>query len=373
MSNKELTELVEVEAHPPKLSVNFEAMKEALTAEVAKYGDVVVTEDTISEARDAAKQINATRKAIDQVRKERRREAMAPIEKFDADMKALTGICDDARSKITSQIEQFDQQRLQDCERMVHEAMAAAWDEKDVVVDYRRSRVDDLVKLGNLTNKGNLTKSAKDTITARASEDRALQDRVKMRLLELENRSYRAGLSAPLTQDHVHQWLESDDETYEKQLQRILDAEIQREEQAEARRRKQWERERAQEEEARRRREEAERAASEGAPESADDVGAEPPETEHQQCVTAQGSETVGVDPAVPGGDRTDSFPPAKGGTPSESPSRQQVSVYCTFDTAVPPTVTDQQIEAELRRKLQAAGIKSLSSVQIRRHREEAA
>ena len=355
-----LTDMVKVDVQLPALTVNFDAMKKALTDEVAKYGDVVVTLETISDAREKAKDINATRKVIDQVRKDRRKEAMAPIEEWDKQMKTLTGICDDARGKITSQIEQFDKNRLETCERLLRTELAEAWDELEVEESQQRARVDDLVKLGNLTGKDNLTQATRQMVQARAGEDRSRQDKVRMRLLELENRSYRAGLSAPLTADHVHQWLEADDDTYEHQLQRILDAEVKREEQAKAARQRQLEQEQARreaDEKARAERQEREHRAQQEeqarqgglAPEPAATGKPEPKQNEPEQA-------------------RSEPAPAGKQGNSEPTPTgKQAVTVVCTFETSVGDSVTDQQIEAELRRKLEAAGITTLSSVQINR------
>ena len=354
-----LTDLVKVDVQLPALTVNFDAMKKALTDEVARYGDVVVTPETIGDAREKAKEINATRKMIDQVRKDRRREAMAPIEEWDGQMKSLTGICDEAREQITSQIERFDQERMEECERLLTDALSKAWDRLEVDSGQRRAVIADLVKLGNLTDKANLTKAAQQAVETRAQEDRSRQDKVRMRLLELENRSYRAGLAAPLTADHVYQWLEADDDTYEHQLQRILDAEVKREEQAAAARQREQ-----QQEQARREAEEKARA-----------------EREQRQATEQASAPDTAKAPAGPGSEQATSPVETPAGATQEAPrpsaapagsGRHAVTVTCTFETAVPGSVTDQQIEAELRRKLEAAGITSLAGVRIQRAEEAA-
>jgi hypothetical protein len=65
-------------------------------------------------------------------------------------------------------------------------------------------------------------------------DDKGAENRTKMRLLELENQSYKAGLKAPLTRDHVATFLFATDEEYQQRLDAMLQSEVRRQEQAEA-------------------------------------------------------------------------------------------------------------------------------------------
>jgi hypothetical protein len=103
-----LQSLIAITSVPAKLEVNFEALSKALRAEVARYEGVVVTLDTVTEARKLAAELNAVAGVIDKKRKEEVAKASEPVRKFDQRMKDLAGIALEERAKITAQIERCD-------------------------------------------------------------------------------------------------------------------------------------------------------------------------------------------------------------------------------------------------------------------------
>jgi hypothetical protein len=261
------------------------------------------------------------------------------------------------------------------------------WAELDVAEEFRQAEFDDLVMVSAVTKAGSLAGKQKTILQNRCRDDRRIQDRTERRLLELENASLRAGLSAPLTRDHVEHFLFADDERYSRELERILTAEVQRQEEAEKRMRERIEREakqkaeaerasiRAQEEarareEARKRheKEEAERRArgkcdgNHGAPRCAD-----------PECWLGHKPE-----PATPTGQvrqRLGGLPRDTKWEPQESPARQGRApsttmtrprqVVAQFSVHAPAAISDAAIVAECRRVMEAAGITTLEDVYV--------
>ncbi|TQE98645.1 MAG: DUF1351 domain-containing protein [Spiribacter salinus] len=317
----EMQNLIRIDTQPAVLDVNLEQLEKALDERLAQY-ETVVTEDGLKDAKATATEINKLRGELASRRKAAADEAKAPIVAFEQQIKALESKCEDTRQGILSQVQQYESQVREQARDMLHELRAELWDDFGVEEHHQRAEYEDLVNLSAVTSTGKLAKAPRETLQARVREDEARQDKVRRRLLELENASYRAGLSAPLTQDHVHRVLEADDDTYESEVNRILEAELKREQVA---------RQREQE------RQEREATAKAPEPQAAPAQDPEPktaPEPEPRKA----------------------------------APGKQAITVTATFHIEVSDTATDEQVESALRGKMKAAGFNSLASVQINRH-----
>lgn len=351
-----MQELITIQNQPALVEVNFEELKKHLATELEKY-NVVVTQDTVKDAKALATELNATKREIAKRKKEEYGRATAGANQFKDSMKELETMCEDGRQKLLAQVQKFEDETRQLGYDLMVELRAKLWDSLGVNDEFRRATIDEPVPLSAVTTKGNLSASAKNTIEARVNADRALQDQTEMSLLKLENQSYKAGLSAPLNRGHVEHFLFAEDEEYSQKLDALMQSELQREEVAQQRMRDQMEREQReaerQKEAATQRAERAKAASQEPLGKPAGSQAPEPSEYERQpeQPERAQTSQ------AEPG--------PAQ-------PGRVPVTVQCTFNVNVPASTTDAAIEAELRRVLEKAGIKTLDTVEVFRRQEAA-
>lgn len=229
-------EQLNITTHPAELAVNYSTVSAGLDKQLAYYRALVVTPDNIQDAKKSATEVNRFAADIDKRRKDAVREVSKPIKDFEDQMKALHAQCKDARQTIVDQVARFEDQVREQAEQLLIAALDALWDKHDLQPDYRRAEYVDLITLSAVTGTGKLAKAPRDAIESRVRDDKALQDRVERRLIELERDSYRAGLDAPLTRAYVESFLFADDDTYARQLQRLIDAELQRQQQAAARR-----------------------------------------------------------------------------------------------------------------------------------------
>lgn len=332
--------MIHVSGVPAKLSVNFEEIEARLEKELEKYR-IVVTADTVTDARKVMAEMNKIAKEIDTRRKEEVAKVSAPIKQFDEQMKQLVGMCKDGRQAIADQVARFEDETRERVRELLIELRDELWEQAAVREEFRKAVIDELVIVSNLTPTGNLTAKARIAVKDMVSRDREQQQRVDRRLLELENASYRAGLKAPLTRDHVAPFLLWDDEeAYNAELERIIQAELSRQEAAEARMREEIEREHRFREEQERR--EAERKqAAEQVETRQSSAPAPPPHEPPIPAVPRQG-------PPAPGADK----------------GMVEWVVRATFKTEVPSHICAADLERELRRKLvEKAGLKKLDSV----------
>ena len=316
---------ITINSTPAALSINFEDLREAIEQDVAKY-DVIVTADGVADAKKTASELNAKAKEIDTKRKAAIAEVSAPIKTADEQMKDLVEIYRNGRQKILDQIEKFEDETRRDVDKKLSDLRDDLWQGNNIEPEFRNAEYSDQVKISALTKTGNLTAAAKREVESRVRADKALQDQTERRCMDLENRSFRAGLKEPLTRDHVAHFLLADADEYEAGIDRILNAEVQRQERIET----------AERERQKRQDERAARTEPEPTPATAPAPGPAP--------ATQQ---------AAP-------EPPAPAPT-----GKIAWSVRCTFRLEVSDHISGDQIERELRRVLeQKAGITTLDSVQ---------
>lgn len=319
-----MQELITIEAKPALMSVNFDELKEHLSKELEQY-DVVVTVDTVKDAKKLCTELNATKKEISDKRKEAVAEASAPVKAFDEKMKELEKMCSDGREKLKDQIDKFENETRKKLHALLLEHLAASYTKNKVSEEFQNVIVDDLVAISAITAKGNLTAKAKSAVEERAMNARQWQDQTETRLLKLENASYKAGLAAPLNRGHVETFLFETDEVYEQRLAALFETELEREKVAKEEMRKKVQAE------------QSAPIAQEPAPIAQEQVAAPPHDPE--------------------------AYKPQEG---------VEVMITCCFKTVVPEQVTDERIQNAVTEKLAQAGFNSLESVIVTRAQKAA-
>lgn len=363
-----MQELIRIDSAPARLAVNFDEIRAALAQELERY-NVVVTADTVADAKKLATELNKTATEIDRRRKEEVAAVSEPVRQFDEQMKELVVMCKDGRQSLLDQVKKFEDETRETARSLLVIARAELWDGMGVEPEFQSAEFDDLILLTSVTAKGNLSAKARNELEKRAAADKAMQDRTRMRLLELENESFRAGLSAPLTRDHVAAFLFTDDGKYRAELDRIMAAEKWREEEAQRRMREKLEREQA-EAERRRQAEEARRQREEEAMRQRT-TQQEAPAAAPQPEPVAEATKPAEARP-VQAAPATAPRPSAAAAVPPPAPGRASVIVTAEFITQVPAGVSDEAIERELRKVMVRAGITTLQSVKISRRSEAA-
>lgn len=230
----ETTALISVSTTPAAIAFNYEETRAWLENELERY-DVVVTADTLTGSKKLATELNKLATEIGKRRREAVAEVSGPIKDFEGKAKSLEQMCKDGRQRILNQVKKFESETLAKAGKRIHERAIDEWHFHGVDPEFRKATFDDLIKLTALTKTGKLAAATLHEISRRVTVDKQLQQQTEMRLLQLENQSYRAGLSAPLTRAHVETFLFTPDEEYEGRLNAVFEAEFQREKVAQER------------------------------------------------------------------------------------------------------------------------------------------
>ncbi|GEK06126.1 DUF1351 domain-containing protein [Schleiferilactobacillus harbinensis] len=114
-----------VEFTPASLAIqNYDAMVEQTKAIAAKYDNLMITERTLKAAKQSRADLRKFRTAIEDKRKEVRREYAKPYNDFKDRVDALTGIIDDAIAPIDQGVKELDERKRQERENKVKEEIA---------------------------------------------------------------------------------------------------------------------------------------------------------------------------------------------------------------------------------------------------------
>lgn len=93
------------------VSFNYEELRQELTAKVDMYKGLIVTEDTMTEAKDTRAKLNKVKEALDSKRIEVKKAYLEPYADFEAKMKSLVSIVDEVVLIIDTQVKGFENQK----------------------------------------------------------------------------------------------------------------------------------------------------------------------------------------------------------------------------------------------------------------------
>ncbi len=106
--------ITDLSALPQVIETNGEELKAWLTEKVQSYNSIVVTPETIKAAKDDKAKLTKLRAALEERRKEVKRQCMAPYEDFERKYKELLALIDEPIGKIDTQIKALDEQEQQE-------------------------------------------------------------------------------------------------------------------------------------------------------------------------------------------------------------------------------------------------------------------
>jgi hypothetical protein len=100
-----------LEALPKTIDFNFEDLKTELGRSLSYYNGLVVTEDDIKSAKEDRAKLNKLREALENKRKEVKKEGMAPYTDFENKVKELVGLIDKPILAIDTQLKDYEDKR----------------------------------------------------------------------------------------------------------------------------------------------------------------------------------------------------------------------------------------------------------------------
>ena len=104
----------DLQAFPAVIEYNHEELKTELKKQVEKYNSIVVTEDTIKESKADKAKLNYLKAALEDKRKEVKKQCLQPYENFEKNIKELVALIDAPIRAIDSQLKEIDNKKKQE-------------------------------------------------------------------------------------------------------------------------------------------------------------------------------------------------------------------------------------------------------------------
>lgn len=221
-----------IESVPVVIKGNFAEVEALIKQDVADKM-LLVTPETTKTGKDQAAEFRRNAKNLAANWKLHKEYLTQGVLDADQDVKRICKVWDDGAKEISNQVDKIEQETKDTCTILLLAFRNACWDELGVETDYRKASIDDLVKLGSLTPKGELTKGAKAEVENRCKLDLAQQEKIASRLMDLENRCLKAEINPPLSRASVASFLHSEDAHFYTLLDNLVNAEIERKAEAE--------------------------------------------------------------------------------------------------------------------------------------------
>ena len=126
------------------LKFNKISLMNAVKEELVKY-EIEVTEENMNDAKKARATLNKVSKALDDKRKEIKKQYCEPLDIFEKDVKEIKALIDEGSKKIGDQLNVFEEKRIEE--------------RKNEIILYFNSLAFDLVPLEKIFNKKWLNKT----------------------------------------------------------------------------------------------------------------------------------------------------------------------------------------------------------------------
>ena len=127
---------VQISRNNGTIDFNFEDLKDALTAELELYKNLVFTEDTKADAKKTVAELRKLKKQISDKRIEVKKLYMQPYTDFEAKVKELDKLINEPIAYISEQIDVFEQKRIEEKRELINEIYLELVSEREDIAGY---------------------------------------------------------------------------------------------------------------------------------------------------------------------------------------------------------------------------------------------
>ena len=217
---------VQISRNNGTIDFNFEDLKDALTAELELYKNLVFTEETKTDAKRTVAELRKLKKQISDKRIEVKKLYMQPYTDFEAKVKELDKLINEPIAYISEQIDAFEQKRIEEKRELINEIYLELVSEREDIAGYAElNRVYDSKWENASTSKKTIQEAITSYLDSVANDIAAIESMESEYEAKALMRYKETGVlsDALLT---IRQW--------EKQKEEILKAEYEKQAEAEA-------------------------------------------------------------------------------------------------------------------------------------------
>ena len=183
--------------------------------------------------KEAATELNKTSDFISDFRISKKDSEMKDINLFDFNLKKYCSLIQEKRETINKGLKVFQDETKKKVLEVCISFLNECYTQLNIREEFKKVSVLDMTATKFMTTTGNISKPGKDEVIARVNIVNLLQSKVDMRIMQLENECYKAGLKAPLTKEHIQGFIQAKDEVYATQLNNLIQSEVRRQKQIE--------------------------------------------------------------------------------------------------------------------------------------------
>lgn len=125
-----------IEKEPAMVIFNHEEIEKDLEENLQKYSGLTFTEDTAAECKKVVAELRKGKKAVDDYRKQTKKELTAPVTEFENKCKSLNKKFDEVINPLVEQHEAFEQKRKEEKSAKVKEVMDIVIGQKNLSDKY---------------------------------------------------------------------------------------------------------------------------------------------------------------------------------------------------------------------------------------------
>lgn len=131
-----INELKTIEMEPAKIIFNHEEIEKDLEKNLRKYNGLTFTEDDAAECKRTIAELRKGKKAVDEYRKDIKKQLNAPVTEFEDKCKTLNKKFDDVINPLVKQSDAFETKRRNEKRERVQEIIAKLIEESDLLEKY---------------------------------------------------------------------------------------------------------------------------------------------------------------------------------------------------------------------------------------------
>lgn len=183
----EIMDLTLVQAEP--VVMDYETMKEKLSATLEQYQGIEVTEATLKTCKDKQKEVVAIRNQLDDFRKAVKKRYQEPLQIFEDQVKAMIGMVKDVETPLKKGIKEFDDLRRAEKKELAERIIDELVGEYELKEKYS-GHVELKSKYTNLTAKESEVRAdveAQCMALKRQQDSEELTEKAIIKAVELQN------------------------------------------------------------------------------------------------------------------------------------------------------------------------------------------
>jgi hypothetical protein len=210
----------------------FEQLKDEVIEQLKenKYNSII-TLDNFDVMKKTSQELGKIAEYVSRFRIDKVREESVEIQNFEKNFKELTKIIEAKQETIKEGLSVFEELTRKQINLVCEDYLTTQIETLKLRLEFQNIDISDMTQRKFMTATGAISAAGKAEIESRVNLKLALQNKVDLRLSNLENICHRAGIE-PLLKEHIQGFLFDDDESYNKKLDSLVETEIKRSETA---------------------------------------------------------------------------------------------------------------------------------------------